>query len=242
MITVKEIESRTMTPEKRESAKNDLFAFYIAKPISYVLTIPFLYTNITPNEVSLTSVLFVLIGTLLMYIGNSKITLVAGWFMFFLWLIFDCIDGNIARYKKQFSPLGSVYDAMSGYAAMALSFLSWGIAASHNPGIFQECIGLPSDLYIVLGALSGFFAIFPRLIMHKKLTTVRNDKKAEDIKDKSNYGFCKIIALNLVSISGLVQIFMLISVLANMMDLFTCIYFVLNFIVMMVSLWLLLRI
>ena len=51
MITPKEIEQKTMSPEKRKSAKNDYFAFYVGRPLSYILTIPFLYTNITPNTV-----------------------------------------------------------------------------------------------------------------------------------------------------------------------------------------------
>ena len=55
MITPKEIEQKTMSPEKRVSAKNDFFAFYVGRPISYVLTIPFLYTNISPNTVSVIS-------------------------------------------------------------------------------------------------------------------------------------------------------------------------------------------
>ena len=44
MITPKEIEEKTMTPAKRAMAHNDYFAFYIGRPISYLLTIPFLLT------------------------------------------------------------------------------------------------------------------------------------------------------------------------------------------------------
>ena len=48
MITIKDIEEKSMTPEKRAMAKNDLFAFYIGRPLSYVLSIPFMYMNISP--------------------------------------------------------------------------------------------------------------------------------------------------------------------------------------------------
>ena len=57
MITVKEIEEKSMTPEKKAMAKNDMFAFYIGRPLSYVLTIPFLYTNLTPNTISMISII-----------------------------------------------------------------------------------------------------------------------------------------------------------------------------------------
>lgn len=55
MITPKDIENKTMSPEKRKSAKNDYFAFYVGRPLSYILTIPFLYRvalggNMTQKE------------------------------------------------------------------------------------------------------------------------------------------------------------------------------------------------
>ena len=56
------------------------------------------------------------------------------------------------------------------------------------------------------------------------------------VKDKSEYGFVKLVALNLTSTAGLVQVLMLIAVIFNIMDLFTIGYFVLNFMVMVVSL------
>ena len=39
MVSIKELAQTTMTPEKKASAKNDLFAFYIGRPVSYVLTL-----------------------------------------------------------------------------------------------------------------------------------------------------------------------------------------------------------
>ncbi len=236
MITPKEIEQKTMSPEKRKSAKNDLFAFYVGRPLSYVLTIPFLYTKISPNIVSILSIIPTIIGFILMCFGKRKVILIIGWLMFFLWNLLDGVDGNIARYKKEFSLMGSVYDAMSGYIAMVLSFFGWGVAASHNVGIFQKVFQLPLESYIILGALSAIFVIFPRLIMHKAITTIGDNEAMKSVKDKSEYGIIKLIALNLTSIAGFVQILMLIAIIFNIMDLFTVGYFVLNFMVMLISL------
>ena len=236
MITPKDIENKTMSPEKRKSAKNDYFAFYIGRPLSYILTIPFLHTNISPNTVSLISIIPIIVGFLLMCIGNTNTVLIVGWLMFFLWNLLDGVDGNIARYKKQFSKMGSVYDAMSGYIAMVLSFFGWGVAAAHNPGMFQNMIRLPLDSYIILGALSGIFVIFPRFIMHKAITTLGDQGSMKSVKDKSEYGFIKLVALTLTSIAGFVQVLMLVAVIFNIMDLFTMGYFILNFMVMVVSL------
>lgn len=236
MITLKEIEQNTMSPEKRKSAKNDYFAFYIGRPLSYALTIPFLYTGISPNAVSLISILPIVIGFVIMGVATDKAMMIVGWLFFFLWNLLDGVDGNIARYKKWFSPMGSVYDAMSGYIAMILSFFAWGLAASHNGGVLDWFICVPAELYIVIGALSGFFVILPRFIMHKAITITGDESKVTGVKDKSEYGFVKLVALNLTSISGFVQVLMLIAILLNLLDLFTIGYFVLNFLVMIVSL------
>lgn len=236
MITPKEIEEKTMSPEKKRSAKNDYFAFYVGRPLSYILTIPFLYAKISPNAVSLISIVPLIIGFVLMCAGKTTVILMIGWACFFIWNLLDGVDGNIARYKKQFSKMGSVYDAMSGYVAMVLSFFAWGVAAAHNPGLFQSRIQIPLDAYMILGALSGVFVIFPRFIMHKAITTLGNADSMDSVKDKSEYGFAKLAALNLTSISGFVQVLMLIAVLFEIMDLFTIGYFVLNLLVMIVSL------
>ncbi|WP_204246368.1 CDP-alcohol phosphatidyltransferase family protein [Megasphaera sp. An286] len=236
MISIRDIERASMTPEKKEMAKNDYFAFYIGRPLSYILTIPFLYTSLTPNQVSVISIIPLVIGFALSYMAESDSFMYISWCCFFLWNLLDGVDGNMARYRKSFSKMGSVYDAMSGYAAMILSFFAWGIAAAHFPGILNNYIHLNPELYIILGGISGISVIFPRFIMHKAITTVGTGESINTVKDKSKYGVIKIIALNLISISGFVQVLMLIAVPLKLYDLFTLSYFILNLLVMVVSL------
>lgn len=236
MITLKEIEEKTMPPEKRKSAKNDFIAFYFGRPFSNFFTIPLLYTNITPNAVSIFSIFPCVVGFVLMCIGKSKGILLFGWFMFALWNLCDGIDGTIARYKKQFSKLGSVYDAMAGYVAMVLTFFGYGVAASHNPGWFQNYVKLPGELYIILGALSGIFMIFPRLIMHKAITVTGSESSVSGVREKGEFGIAKIIVLNLTSVSGLGHAIMFYVIFFTAMDVFTVCYFGLNLLVMLFSL------
>ena len=236
MVRPKEIEQKTMSQEKRKSAKNDYFAFYVGRPLSYILTIPFLYTEITPNAVSLISIAPLVLGFIVMYFAKSTVVMLLGWGCFFLWNLLDGVDGNIARYKKQFSPLGSVYDAMSGYVAMVLSFFAWGVAAAHNGGVLDAILPITADIYVILGALSGVFQIFPRFIMHKAITTLGDENKVSSVKDKSEYSSIKLFALNITSVAGFLQVIMLLAIVLNMMDVFTLGYFLLNMLVMVASL------
>lgn len=235
MITPYQIHKVTMTPEKRGSAKNDYFAYYIGRPLSYFLTIPFLYTRITPNQVSVLSIFPIIFGFLFFCFSDCKFGLLIGGGFFFLWNLLDGVDGNIARYKKQYTRLGSVYDAMSGYFAMYFTFFSVGIASSNNIGLLDYFNIVPKDLYTVIGALSGLFIIFPRLVMHKTISSLGTSCDVNFVKDKSNYGLIRLFLLNLISISGFVQVLMLVAIIFDAMDVFSLFYFFLNFVVMLFS-------
>lgn len=237
MITPKEIANKTMNPEKRAIAKNDYFAFYIGRPISYIFTIPFLYTKLMPNTISLLSIIPLIIGFITFYLANSKGALILGWILFFLWNILDGVDGNVARYKKQFSKIGSVYDAMSGYVAMVLTFFSMGITAAHFGGVLENFVNIDKNIYIILGSLSGVFVIFPRLVMHKAISTMMDVEAVKSVKDKENFSIIKIIALNLGSVTGGAQVLMIIAILFNIMDLYTIGYFIFNLLIMIVSIY-----
>lgn len=230
MSYLKELQE-TMTSEKRKNAKNDFFAFYVGRPLSYVLTIPFLYLKIMPNTVSIVSIIEVIIAAITLSISKTSGMAVIGLLLFFLWNLLDGVDGNIARLKKISSPMGSVYDAMSGYAAMFLFFFSSGIYA------FNMTDNSWGFLQIILGAFSGMAQLFPRLVMHKAKSEMSNATGANSISNKENYGFVKIVALNLTSISGMVQPLFLIAILMNIESQFNIVYCIINLILMLITLF-----
>lgn len=225
LVSIKELSEKTMTPAKRANAKNDYFAFYIGRPLSYVLTIPFLQIGCSPNMVSFLSLFPSLIGFLILVTAKSTTEMVIGWLCFFLWNLMDGVDGNIARYTGKSSPLGALWDATSGYVAMVLTYFSMGIVAYNYTG---------DVIYTILGGFSAMFVIFPRLVMNKKIAMIGS--KSDDLNKKENYGIARIIALNLTSISGFIQVIMLISLLYSLTDYFTIAYFIINLAIMIVSL------
>lgn len=224
----KDIERKTMSPAKKAMAKNDYFAFYVGRPLSYLLTVPFVKTNITPNQISYLSIIPLIVGFIIMIFTTDFVVLLLAWFLFFLWNLLDGVDGNLARYREQYSKDGSVVDAMAGYVAMVLTYFGAGIVAAHLTD---------SDIYIILGALSGFSLIFPRLVMHKYINTVAQDESVSSIKDKSDFNTIKILALNMISITGIPQVLLLLTILTNQWVLFTLVYFTINFLLMIFSLY-----
>ena len=236
MITIKEIEEKSMTPEKRAMAKNDIFAFYIGRPLSYALSIPFMYTNISPNAISMISIVPAVFGFLAACYAQSKAGMIASWILFFMWNLLDGVDGNVARYKKQFSKMGSVYDAMAGYIASALMFYAAGIMAAHSNGPLVKGGLISSEALVICGGLVAIVDLLPRLVMHKAVTTMMDKEAVKDVMDKADYGIVQTIALNLRSCAGGAQFLLLVAILFNILDLYTVCYLLFNTAVMVVSL------
>ena len=232
MIRYKDIEAKAMPPEKREQCKDDIFSFYIGRKLTYLMTIPFLYTNLTPNNVTFLSIIILIVGFTINCFANSKSLMIVAWICYFLWSLLDGVDGNIARYRRQFSKLGDIYDTMGGYAAYALMFLGMGIGAWLNPGNFSF---ISSPYYIVLGAISSISSIFPRLIYQKIKATFKDNESADQVR--RNKSLIRKIEMNITSISGGAMVFSFAAIVFELLELFTLGYCLLNILKMVVSLY-----
>ena len=242
MITYSDVEAKVMPPEKKAEAKVDLFSYYIGRKISYLITIPLLYTNISPNTITWLSIIMLIISSVVLGIAKEMNMLLIGWLFFFLWNLLDGVDGNIARYKKQFTKLGDTYDTMGGYTAIALIYLSAGIAASHNLGFISNYLKLESEIFIILGALSSICGLFPRLMLHKTMTSLKDFSLVSSVKGKTGkIGFIRFIATNITSITGGATVLLFVSIIYKWLDFFTIFYFLLNLIKMVISLYLLFK-
>ena len=228
MITARDIAKKTMTPEKKKGAKYDIFAFYVGRPISYVLSVPFVNLHVRPNVISLMSFIPSLIGFVLLGFGQSMKIRLIGSLFFLLWNFMDGIDGNTARYFDQPSKMGRLWDATAGYIATMLLYFAMGLSVVNvevpsssllNDSIFQ-------DIYFVaMGGLTSINMMFYRLVMHKKSLLYGKDADSGLISDKNTYSLPMIIALNLTSTAGFVQVFMIIAVVTGYVREFVLVYF-----------------
>ncbi|MEY2663979.1 MAG: hypothetical protein RIR35_787, partial [Actinomycetota bacterium] len=85
------------------------FSTLILRKISRRITSVLVEKNVTPNTVTLFSLI---IGFISAYAASQGRYLIGG-LLLLLSLIFDCVDGEIARYKSEFSALGAWLDALS---------------------------------------------------------------------------------------------------------------------------------
>lgn len=237
-MTLKEIYNVCVPPAKAKTDKLIPWLYFVVRPLSILFTKPILKTSITPVQVTFVSMLATLVGFALLGFGQSVEMRIYGWIGFFVWAVLDCVDGNVARCKGLASERGALWDATGGYMALSLIFFAVGIAAYYDNNIV-EC--LDKHLYIVLGGLTSLMSLFPRLVMQKKKAGENGAEAVKTVGDKASFSLPKIIALNLESAIGLMQVVVLLGIIFHFLNIFIACYFILNLIIMVYSLYTLLK-
>ena len=94
-------------PRGKNKNSSIIVRFFI-RPLSVVLTPIFLRLNMSADAVSYLALIVSLAGVLIL----SR-SLVTGSLVLLVWLTLDCVDGNIARYKKVTTIYGDFIDSAS---------------------------------------------------------------------------------------------------------------------------------
>ena len=237
-MTYKEIYDKVMPEAKRKEEKYNIMPTLLFRPLSIIMTMPLINTKTTPTTITKISVLCALFGFLLLSFGQIMPLKILGCFFFLMWDLLDGVDGNLARCTNQCSSLGDLWDTMGGYAAMVLIYFSSGIAAFYDNNIVTFCDGY---WFLILGGATAIWSIFPRLVMHKKKSSAGNSEVVKSLSDKKTFGLSNIIAMNFVSPAGFMQVFLLISIVFHLLNIFIRGYAFINLAVMILSLRKLLR-
>lgn len=157
---------------KAADDRNEIWTYYVVRPVSFHLAAVFIRAGITANHVTWLSFAVLLAGCALLGFG-SYMAAVLGAGLINAWLLLDCVDGNIARYQKTCSAYGAFLDTMGGYGAYALVFLAAGIGAYNRPGdlagltVWGEAAAVDGVVWISLGAWTSIAALWTRLVFQK---------------------------------------------------------------------------
>lgn len=228
-MNLNDIKNKSMTKEKNRKDKADIFTYYVFRPLSNILAVPFIKVGMSATLITKISVVFDFIAFLLIVFGNEKKIYICGMLCLLIWNILDHIDGTVARYTNTCSKIGELWDAVGGYFATFVLFNSLGIIA--YKGFNMINISFIQDyMYLILGNLSAFFLLFPRLVMHKK-ENLDKISEVKGISDKENFNIIKLIVRNLISINGIGFIIALISIFLNISNLCIVCYFFVNMVI-----------
>lgn len=232
-MTYKEIYAIAMPEAKRKEERLNVWVTIAVRPLSILLIKPLINSKVKPTTITKISVMASIVGFFFLALSCSMTYSLLGWLFFFIWAILDGVDGNLARCTNQCSPLGDLWDTMGGYAAMVLMYFGAGIAAYHDMNVYDF---ISSANYLILGGATAIMSIFPRLVMHKKKSSGIESKAVKTLSYKQGFSVSKVIGMNLVSPSGALQLILLASIIAHVLNYFISIYCLINFAIMMVSL------
>lgn len=131
------------TVDKREDARKDPWAHYVARPLSFYPAWLCIKMGISANSVTIAGLLIGIGGCGLMAFGF----LVWGAVMVNIYGMMDYVDGDIARATNTQSEYGGRLDGLGYLVMTATLFISVGI-------------GLNSMLLVALGTIASFTRIF----------------------------------------------------------------------------------
>lgn len=232
-MNYREVYAQIMPENKYREERFNIFAHWIGRPLSVLMTMPLIHTKIKPTTVTKCSILSAIIGFLFVAFGMIMPMKVLGWLFFLLWNLLDGVDGNLARCTNQCSDFGDLWDTVAGYTAMVLTFFSAGIAAFYDS---ERFFFFETYWLLIIGGFSSIASIFPRLVMHKKKSSNLNAAITREFTDKEHFGLKKIVAMNIISPSGFMQVFFLVSIVTHKLDYFSAIYATFNFGIMLLTL------
>ncbi len=128
--------------------------------IARVVVRPLVRTAVTPNHVTLVTLLLALAGAGLLAVGEPTL---ANWGagIFVLARFLDHFDGELARQKGMSTRFGYYFDYVTGAVSFAALFLGMGIGLRHGPlGDWALVLG-------VAGAVSAVVSMFNNLGIDK---------------------------------------------------------------------------
>ncbi|MFZ9988238.1 MAG: CDP-alcohol phosphatidyltransferase family protein [Candidatus Nanopelagicales bacterium] len=133
------------------------------RQLSPYLTRILLKTSITPNGVTVLMILAgVTAGLALLIPGLPGATLAL--IMGQVQMLLDCCDGEIARWREQYSPKGVFLDKIGHYTAESVIPIALGVRASGWPDVPLLTDGTLTSIWPVLGVLLALFILYNKAL------------------------------------------------------------------------------
>lgn len=153
---------------------------HLYRPLSFHCAAWAANCGINANQVSYASCLVSVMACALFFVNNYAVNII-GAVLFNVWLLMDCIDGNLARGVKKL-PFGVFADAMGSYLLVGLMGVAIGFAVYRDGGILFHS-GNP--FMIVMAALASNGDSLMRLI-YQKYKNVEREMADEGICQLEN--------------------------------------------------------
>lgn len=213
-------------PKEKRKKDNYVCRLFI-RPISFVVASAFATLGISANIASIlgflcgvTSCCFLVVD----YFLNIPALVLTSVVLFIVWLVLDCVDGNIARTVKS-EKYGDFFDAISGYIYPGVYFALFGFYASKTYDIVFDGFVFWAGLISSLSSLSFLLLILNKKKYEENSLLYTNEKPLNTSSGKLNrlvWIFRK--AMDEINFGGLMSFVLLFAYFFNFCSLAVIIY------------------
>lgn len=200
--------------------ENSLWVRYVIRPISFYVAYVFQRLGFTANGVTYLSIIIVFIA-FIFFLLESHVFTIAGAVMVQIWMILDCVDGNLARVSHIKNPYGDFVDAMGGYTILGFVFLGLGMVAARESGWLSQYI--PDIFFVLLGSIASVSTLTARLIFQKLVAVEYEFRISTKPRTNKPEGVLQFLEKN-IGISGMFMPSMLLAVLFSFVQVIVIFY------------------
>jgi phosphatidylglycerophosphate synthase len=95
---------------RTQKPKDILWNRFVARPLAALLLVPLARTRVTPNQITLATLVVFVAGAAMLALCPSRGALIGAAVVLELSYVLDCVDGQLARWKGTSSPVGAHLD------------------------------------------------------------------------------------------------------------------------------------
>ncbi len=179
---------------------------YIIRKISGFITGLLIKTPVTPNQVTIISLILGIVSAAFFSHGAHTCTIIAGVF-YFISTVFDQCDGEVARFKHMESDFGKAFDIIVDSIVNAVITIAITIAIYKTSG---------SGLTIIAGLFAMTGIVISLLLTTYFSNESKRDTGTKEMLDKlNNKDFFYIIMLASVIFNQMIWFLMIMAVGTN---------------------------
>lgn len=150
--------ARDFKKSLKHSIFDEIFTLYVFRPIAFIFLKMFYKIPITPNQISLLSILVGIVAGVFFSFG-TYFWFVIGGVCFGIATVLDCLDGMIARLKNMGTYIGRIIDGISDYIASVAIHIGFALGIVNNPQL-----NFPINPWILM-ALAAVFNIMHSIMV-----------------------------------------------------------------------------
>lgn len=219
--------------EKRQRERRFLWVPLVRIP-SFYLAWLFVRLGISANQTTYLGLALGLLGCLLLASGWPG-GMFAGAILANAWFLFDCVDGNIARYHRASSVYGQFIDNLGGYTMYGFLFISIGaglyryqVIYGAPPGLLGFALGLSIEpgVYLAAGSLASLASLLHAVIFlnFSTLFAAQETDVPTDPLLRQRWRLVFFLYANVTNFCGLVLPLLALAVLARALDVYVLFY------------------